>query len=346
LLRELGMTSDRCEALNRAGHLALVFSSLKTLGLTDRDLLNEIMHRVLLADCRLLGVWTVWEPNALDGRDRFYAGTPGHDASGRFVPFWNRYGGQIRLEPNTDYDKPDSDWYFAPTRRKTEVIIDPYEYPVAGKKLFITSSAAPIFHKGKCLGVVGFDIHMDWLLEAADEPAIFESIKDVLGRRHVLLNENGEVRYWSQATRRLICRYVKGKGESARQLPEPLHELVAEKLRRRLGAENWKAQPAWTFASGARRLRVRFGRHPDARCFLLLVDEQADPEGSPLENSLSPREQQVAEWVGQGKSNDEVAIILGISPHTVKNHLDKIFRKLGVENRCAAAVAIQRSHAK
>jgi hypothetical protein len=215
LLRKLGMTSDRCEAVNRAGHLALVFSSLKALGLTDRALLNGVMRRVLLANCRLLGVWTVWEPNALDGRDRFYAERPGHDASGRFVPFWNRYRGQIRLEPNTDYAKPDSDWYLAPTRRKTEVVIDPYEYPVAGRKLFITSSAAPIFHKGKCLGVVGFDIYMDWLLEGADEPAIFEAIEEVFGRRHVLLNENGEVRYWSQATRRLICRYVKGKAESA-----------------------------------------------------------------------------------------------------------------------------------
>ena len=59
---------------------------------------------------------------------------------------------------------------------------------------------------------------------------------------------------------------------------------------------------------------------------------------------LSPREQEVADWVGQGKSNEEIAIILGISAHTVKNHLDKIFRKLGVENRYAAAVAVRRYH--
>ena len=85
------MTFDRCETVNRAGHLALIFSSLKALGLTDRNLLNEIMRGVLLANSRLLGVWTVWEPNALDGRDRLYAGTSGHDMSGRFVPFWHRY---------------------------------------------------------------------------------------------------------------------------------------------------------------------------------------------------------------------------------------------------------------
>jgi DNA-binding CsgD family transcriptional regulator len=328
------------EAVNRAGHLALVFSSLKALGLTDRNLFNEIMRGVLLANSRLLGVWTVWEPNALDGSDRLYAGTPGHDLSGRFVPFWHRYGGQIRLEANIGYDKPESEWYFAPTRRRAEVVIDPYEYPVAGKTLFLSSSAAPIFHRGKCAGVVGFDINMDWLFEAADEPGLFESIESILGRGHILLNENGEVQYWSEPTRRLVSRYLRSKIESARRLPRPLHDLVLQRLRGQSIGERWKFSPRWIFVSGARKLTVRLGRRPHAGCFLLLVDEETEDV-----DHLSPREQQVAEWVGEGKSNEEIAIILGISAHTVKNHLDKIFRKLGVENRCAAAVAIQRRHA-
>ena len=125
------MTLERSEAVNRAGQLAKVFSSLKTLGLTDRGLFNEIMRGVLVANPRLLGVWTVWEPDALDGRDAMFARAPGHDQSGRFVPFWHRSGGQIQLQANIDYDKPDADWYFAPTRRKAEVLIDPYEYRVA-----------------------------------------------------------------------------------------------------------------------------------------------------------------------------------------------------------------------
>jgi DNA-binding CsgD family transcriptional regulator len=333
------MLLDRSAAVNRSGHLALVFSSLKALGLTDRNLFNEIMRGVLLADSRLLGVWTVWEPNALDGRDRLFAGTAGHDLSGRFVPFWHRYGGQVRLEASIDYDNPQPEWYVAPTRRRAEVVIDPYEYPVAGKTLFISSSAAPIFHHGECAGVVGFDINMDWLFEASDEPSLFESIESVLGRGHILLNENGEVRYWSESTRRLVSRYLRSKIQSARRLPRPLHDLVVQRLRGQSPGRNWKPSPRWTFASGARRLTVRFGRRPRPGCFLLLVDE-----GTEHEDPLSAREQQVAQWVAEGKSNEEIAIILGISAHTVKNHLDRIFRKLGVENRCAAAVAIQRRH--
>ena len=42
-------------------------------------------------------------------------------------------------------------------------------------------------------------------------------------------------------------------------------------------------------------------------------------------------------WVSQGKSNWEVAQILGCVEQTVKKHLQRINRKLGVENRVAAA---------
>ena len=53
--------------------------------------------------------------------------------------------------------------------------------------------------------------------------------------------------------------------------------------------------------------------------------------------SLSPREREVFHWLALGKANEEIATILGISPHTVKNHLDHIFQKLGVHNRFEAA---------
>lgn len=54
------------------------------------------------------------------------------------------------------------------------------------------------------------------------------------------------------------------------------------------------------------------------------------------ESSLSPRELEILEWVGKGKTNQEIALILDISPYTVKNHLQHIFRKLDVLNRAQA----------
>jgi DNA-binding CsgD family transcriptional regulator len=52
---------------------------------------------------------------------------------------------------------------------------------------------------------------------------------------------------------------------------------------------------------------------------------------------LTPREAEVLYWVTQGKTNEDVATILSASLSTVKKHLASVYRKLGVENRTAAA---------
>jgi DNA-binding NarL/FixJ family response regulator len=58
---------------------------------------------------------------------------------------------------------------------------------------------------------------------------------------------------------------------------------------------------------------------------------------------LTPREAEVLFWVARGKTNDEIATILGIGLTTVKKHLESTFGKLGVENRtAAAALALER----
>lgn len=323
------------ETINRAGHLAAVFSSLKSLGMVDRGVCNDILKGVLHSNPALLGVWTVWEPDAFDGRDSEFAKMPGHDETGRFIPLWHRFGGEIHLEPNTDYDKPEAAWYVKPSRHGEEVVIDPYEYPVGGERLFITSQAAPIRHQGRCVGVAGFDVHMDSLLDPVENTE--KPLESVLGRGHVLLGTGGEVRYCSHSTRALICRYVGSKRTSHNHLPGPLHELVLRKLEKsRLLSANGR----WIFSNGPGRLVVRFTRHPRSGGCLLLIDEQQSVSTA-TRAGLSAREQEVCGWMGEGKSNEEIAIILGISAHTVKNHLDKVFKKLGVENRHAAARILQ-----
>ena len=52
--------------------------------------------------------------------------------------------------------------------------------------------------------------------------------------------------------------------------------------------------------------------------------------------SISEREEQVLGWVREGMSNQEIGVQLGISPLTVKNHVQKILRKLGATNRAQA----------
>jgi len=53
---------------------------------------------------------------------------------------------------------------------------------------------------------------------------------------------------------------------------------------------------------------------------------------------LSTREMEILQFVTQGKSNKEIAQILGISHQTVKNHMTSILKKLDVRDRTQAAV--------
>ena len=57
---------------------------------------------------------------------------------------------------------------------------------------------------------------------------------------------------------------------------------------------------------------------------------------------LTTREEQVLKLVAKAQTNKEIATTLGISPSTVKRHLENIFRKLHLKNRVEAAVSAVR----
>jgi len=71
--------------------------------------------------------------------------------------------------------------------------------------------------------------------------------------------------------------------------------------------------------------------------------EEPDEIGEAMDTGLSNRESEIMEWVRKGKTNHEIGIILDISAFTVKNHLQRVFRKLDVANR-AQAVATFPDH--
>jgi DNA-binding NarL/FixJ family response regulator len=57
-----------------------------------------------------------------------------------------------------------------------------------------------------------------------------------------------------------------------------------------------------------------------------------------LKLGLTPRATEALLWLAQGKTNSDIATILGITESTVKKHVQEIFEKLGVETRGAATV--------
>lgn len=62
----------------------------------------------------------------------------------------------------------------------------------------------------------------------------------------------------------------------------------------------------------------------------------SSPAESRDRSALTPREKDILNWIYRGKSNIEIGLILGLSPFTVKNHVQKILRRLSVLNRAQA----------
>lgn len=223
--------------------LAAAFNALRGLGIRHRAAYGDVLRHALDAQPHLFGAWSVWEPDSFDGRDEEFKFAAGHDATGRFVPYWHRGYGSPKLDPVTGYERPGpGDWYWVPIRHGERCVIDPYLYPVGDRLRCIRSEVVPLFDEGRCVGVVGVD----------------ELVTSRRDSRHAIAIP---VIHFSERT------------ESA------------ERFRR-----------------------------------------------------LTAREREVHHWLAQGKTNDEIAAILGISPHTVKHHVDHILQKLGVENRYAAAL--------
>lgn len=192
------------------------------------------------------------------------------------------------------------------------------------------------------------------LVLAPDEVEQFE---DASQRWVIDLSAAGQVRFWTQAAQRKLSEYE--------PIPSPtpghLGQLLPERVR------NWMACYIKHAADrGAKRPLVLRRRDAEgqaralhlsvvfdpvrSRRLLVLEERQLRPEpaSDPMEElsvdalrsalALSPREAEVLLWVAQGKTNPEVALILGIQPYTVRTHLEHIFQKLGVETRHAASL--------
>jgi CheY-like chemotaxis protein/DNA-binding CsgD family transcriptional regulator len=155
---------------------------------------------------------------------------------------------------------------------------------------------------------------------------------------------DGRLVWQTPLARDLLMRYY---GTSAPQTPEP----VLEWLRRHMAdAERQVEPPRLAVEQGPRRLTFRLHRQTDdggesgegasRGDWLIVMREISDDavvEAMSLSFKLTAREAEVLYWVVKGKTNRDIGDILGSSPATVKKHLERVYAKLGVETRTAAA---------
>lgn len=179
---------------------------------------------------------------------------------------------------------------------------------------------------------------------------------DVSGRTMLAADARGNVR-WATPQAQKILANLAGNGAEpdeqtantaamAKSLSIELPSDVRAWLSR--GAAGMSAAANESIVVAAHELKIRFrllSRVSDDE--ILLVIQQAAPVEveraavQKLQNrfSLTSREAEVLYWLSCGKSNRDIAEILGISFRTADKHLEHVYSKLGVESRSGAAAA-------
>ncbi|WP_411727467.1 response regulator [Methyloglobulus sp.] len=126
-------------------------------------------------------------------------------------------------------------------------------------------------------------------------------------------------------------------------LPAPILEWVKAQLAKpeNIGHTAFESPRCGT------RFSLKLTPCHDRHEYLLLMEKRSGEWNlDSVKNSLGLtfREAEILMWISRGKTNKEVALILGGSPRTVNKHLEHIFEKLGVATRAAAvSIAMQKT---
>jgi DNA-binding response OmpR family regulator/DNA-binding CsgD family transcriptional regulator len=158
---------------------------------------------------------------------------------------------------------------------------------------------------------------------------------DVSGRYLLAVSGQGRILWATPQAQKLLTATLAADADDEFLLPEPVPQWLAQ-------VQEGKAASKVATASfpGNEQLRLHYMGTLGPNEFLLRLAKDAGTE-TPAEFSselgLTTREGEVLSWLSKGKTNRDIAQILGLSPRTVDKHLEQIYSKLGVENRTAAA---------
>jgi DNA-binding NarL/FixJ family response regulator len=168
---------------------------------------------------------------------------------------------------------------------------------------------------------------------------------DVSGRYLLAVNGAGKLMWATPQAQRLLSDALAGESDDV-VLPDPIPHWLDQARKGKAGS---KATVMATLP-GHEQLRLQYMGKLGANEFLLRLAKDSGAE-APAEFSselgLTTREGEVLSWLSKGKTNRDIAQILGLSPRTVDKHLEQIYAKLGVENRtAAAAIAVNAKNRK
>jgi len=169
---------------------------------------------------------------------------------------------------------------------------------------------------------------------------------DVSGRYLLAVNGVGKIMWATPQAQKLLSDTLSPDSDDDVVLPQPIPQWLDQARKGKAGSK----AAIMTALPGNEQLRLQYMGRLGSNEFLLRLAKDSGTE-TPAEFSselgLTTREGEVLSWLSKGKTNRDIAQILGLSPRTVDKHLEQIYSKLGVENRtAAAAIAVNAKHRK
>ena len=173
------IVAELTEPLDTVRAIANSMQGYKNIDIAKRrNFYSSIIKGVLENNESYVGVWTCWEPDALDGLDSVYSHNSMSDSTGRFIPFWQRTNGKVFLTALVDYETEGAgDYYLLAKKTGQETILDPYTYKLGGKDVLLTTVSVPIKDEtGTVVGVAGINLALSDLQNTAFVNGGFESV--------------------------------------------------------------------------------------------------------------------------------------------------------------------------
>ena len=159
---------------------------------------------------------------------------------------------------------------------------------------------------------------------------------DVSGRYLLAVSRQGKIMWATPQAQKLLSDNLAAAAEDELVLPDPMLQWLEQAQKGKAGS---KTQAMAAFPNDE-QLRLQYMGKLGPNEFLLRLAKDTStnaPAEFSSELGLTTREGEVLSWLSKGKTNRDIAQILGLSPRTVDKHLEQIYAKLGVENRTAAA---------
>lgn len=255
------------DAYQYGNGFARLVQVLKQRGGADlRAQLTEQAHTTLAGNPDLIGLYLVFNKDALDQQDANFIGqdAQGSNDSGRFSLYWSQARpGTLAFETMPESMLADASvgangapynrWLTCPQQTAKACVLDPYFDEIDGRQVLMTSIALPLLENGKVVGVVGLDIGLDNLQQLS------------LAGRKELFDGQGQVSIVSPAG------LLAGHSRDSTQLSKPLEQALGEQAQA-LATSMRAGQAVERLDNGQMRVSRPFAPIPGAAAWQVLLE--------------------------------------------------------------------------